>query len=114
MLAASGKIIVIAPDLGLRQSLTFALEVEGYQVEAHASWGKNYAPSKSALCIIVDDQVLRFRNDALQFLLHSGHAVILLTDGLSPPLENSPGQTLTKPFDGAALVGMVKRFARTS
>lgn len=114
MQASSGKIIVIAPDLALRQSLTFALEVEGYQVEAHASWTKGCVPVAPVLCMIFDDQILRGRGGARQYLLDPAHPVILLTDGISPLVENNPGFTLVKPFDGADLVGLVKRIAQTA
>jgi FixJ family two-component response regulator len=114
VLASSGIIIVIAPDLGLRQSLTFALEVEGYQVEAYDSWGKGRVPVTPVRCMIVDDQILRGHHDLRQELLASGHAIILLTDGMSPPMENNPWLTLTKPFDGADLVDLVKHVARAT
>ncbi|WP_172729862.1 transcriptional regulator [Neorhizobium galegae] len=115
MLSQARSIVVIAPDLGLRQSLTFALEVEGYRVEAHESWRKSAAIPGPTLCMIIDDQVLRSSSDILQRLLQSGQAVILLTDGMSPPVEGELGPVLSlaKPFDGADLLGLVKNLALT-
>ncbi|CDN54494.1 Transcriptional regulator protein FixT [Neorhizobium galegae bv. officinalis bv. officinalis str. HAMBI 1141] len=116
VLSQARTIIVIAPDLGLRQSLTFALEVEGYHVEAHESWRKGTITAGQTLCMIIDDQVLRASSDALQRLLQSGEAVILLTDGMSPSIEDELGpiQSLTKPFNGADLLGLVKDLALTA
>lgn len=113
MLSQSRDIVVIAPDLGLRQSLTFALEVEGYRVEAHDCWRKGSVIVSPTLCMIIDDQVLRSCNDAKQHLLQSGQAVILLTDGMSPPIEDELGPilSLAKPFNGADLLGLVKSLA---
>ncbi|CAN7363398.1 transcriptional regulator [Neorhizobium sp. LjRoot104] len=116
MLSQARNIVVIAPDLGLRQSLTFALEVEGYRVEAHESWRKNTVILGPTLCMIIDDQVLRASSDALERLLQSGQAVILLTDGMSPPIEGELGPilSLAKPFNGADLLGLVKNLALTA
>ncbi|EUB96363.1 hypothetical protein PMI07_001680 [Rhizobium sp. CF080] len=113
MLAQSGNIVVIAPDLGLRQSLTFALEVEGYRVEAHDSWCNGSIIASPTICMIIDDQVLRSCTNARQHLRQSGQAVILLTDGMSPPIEDELGPilSLAKPFNGADLLGLVKSLA---
>ncbi|WP_117192449.1 DNA-binding transcriptional response regulator [Rhizobium terrae] len=113
MQSPSKHIVVIAPDLGLRQSLTFALEVEGYQVEAYETWRKCRHSALPALCMIIDDQVLR-SSDARQCLRNSSHAVILLTDGISPPILENPGLTLMKPFDGAELLSLVRKLALTA
>jgi hypothetical protein len=90
--------------------LTFALEVEGYRVEAHESWGKGSVTISPTLCMIIDDQALRSSNDARRHLLQTGQAVILLTDGMSPPIEGELGPVLSlaKPFNGADLLGLVK------
>lgn len=113
MLALSEKIVVIAPDLGLRQSLTFALEVEGYRVEAFGSWNDSRASVATSLCIIIDEQVLRAHVDAQQYLFDSDRPVILLADGMSPAIGYNPGLTLAKPFDGAELMNLVKCLERT-
>jgi DNA-binding response OmpR family regulator len=116
VLSQARSIVVIAPDLGLRQSLTFALEVEGYRVEAHESWRKSNVVLGPTLCMIIDDQVLRSSSDTLQRLRQSGQAVILLTDGMSPPIEGELGRVLSlaKPFNGADLLGLVKNLALTA
>jgi hypothetical protein len=111
VLSPSRTIAVIAPDLGLRQALTFALEVEGFTVHAYADWCSDTILASSTFCFVVDDQVVRACDDARQDLLHTTRAVILLTDGISEPLNESPGVALAKPFEGAELVRMVRDFA---
>ncbi|CDZ33172.1 Hypothetical protein NGAL_HAMBI1146_02470 [Neorhizobium galegae bv. officinalis] len=113
VLSQARSIVVIAPDLGLRQSLTFALEVEGYRVEAHDSWCNGNIIASPTLCMIIDDQVLRSCTNARQHLHQWGQAVILLTDGMSPPIEDELGPilSLAKPFNGADLVSLVKSLA---
>jgi hypothetical protein len=111
VLSPSRTIAVIAPDLGLRQALTFALEVEGFIVHAYEDWSSDTILASPTFCLVIDDQVVRTCDDARQDLLHSNRAVILLTDGISDPLDNSPGVSLAKPFEGAELVRMVRDFA---
>lgn len=111
VLSSSKNIVVVAPDLGLRQSLTFALEVEGFTVTAYESWGPDKAPLHAGACLIIDDQVVRTSRDARLHLLDPSLSVILLTDGISPPLDQIPRLTLAKPFDGADLLGLVRRAA---
>jgi DNA-binding response OmpR family regulator len=101
------NIVIIEPDLGLRQSLTFALEVEGYRVEALDAWRKGHIPATPALCMIIDDNVLRTREDARRYLRDLGQTVILLTDGVYPSV-NDNGFVLAKPFDGADLLRLVR------
>jgi len=102
---------VIAPDLGLRQALTFALEVEGFVVYAYEDWCSATVLASPTLCLVVDDQVVRACDNARQDLQRANRAVILLTDGISAPLDNSPGLSLAKPFEGAELLRMVRSFA---
>jgi DNA-binding response OmpR family regulator len=101
------NIVIIEPDLGLRQSLTFALEVEGYRVEALDTWRKAHIPITPTLCMIIDDNLLRSREDARRYLRDLGQTVILLTDGVYPAV-NDDGLILTKPFEGADLLRLVR------
>jgi hypothetical protein len=102
------KIVVIAADAALRHSLTFALEVEGYQVEAHEAWRDCRTSPVACLCKIIDEEVVQNSSDARRYMLDATNAVILLADGLSPMLENSPARILLKPFEGSDLVHLVK------
>lgn len=77
-------IIVVAADPGLRRSVAFALEVEGYSTESYDTVQKADASCREALCAIVDDDILRSEPQAAaQFLSNRGGRAILLVDGLS-------------------------------
>jgi DNA-binding response OmpR family regulator len=110
-LAKSNNIVVIAPDLALRQSLTFSLEVEGFKVEAFGDWADDAVLPSSMLCMVIDDEVVRNGEKVRQDLRDVTPSVILLTDGLSPPTPGVPGHWLAKPFEGAELLRMVRSFA---
>jgi hypothetical protein len=104
------KIIVIAADAGLRDSLAFSLQVEGYLVEAYDAWCESGASLLPCIKII-DDQVIRDSPAALDYVCREAGAVILLADGLSPAPDNVRAEILTKPFEGADLVRMVNNLA---
>jgi hypothetical protein len=108
VLSPAHRIVVIAPDLGLRQALTFALEVEGYLVESHALWSSDDVMATPSTCLIIDEQILRGCTDARGYLNDPRHTVILLTDGMSTPIDDKQGLTLAKPFDGADLLQLVR------
>ncbi|RVQ55048.1 transcriptional regulator [Sinorhizobium meliloti] len=97
-------IIVVAADQGLRRSVAFALEVEGYSTESYDSVQKAEASGREALCTILDDDILR---SAAQFLRDRGRRAILLLDGLSALQQRVDNMTLTKPFTGADLLGVI-------
>ncbi|MDX0140876.1 transcriptional regulator FixT [Sinorhizobium meliloti] len=101
-------IIVVAADQGLRGSVAFALEVEGYNTESYDSVQKAEASCREALCAIVDDDILRTEPQAAaQFLSNRGGRAILLVDGLSALQRRVDYATLTKPFTGADLLGVI-------
>ena len=102
------KIVVIAADAGLRHSLTFALEVEGYQVEAHETWVDCRPSAGCCLCKIIDDQVIRNDSQALQQVDADSNVTILLVDGLSPVPPMGQARLLVKPFEGSDLVQLVR------
>jgi hypothetical protein len=102
------KIVVIAADAGLRHSLTFALEVEGYQVEAHETWVERPPSSGCCLCKIVDDQVIHNDSEALRHFNDDRNVTILLVDGLSPVPPTARAKLLVKPFEGSDLVELVR------
>ncbi|MQX96295.1 transcriptional regulator [Sinorhizobium medicae] len=101
-------IIVVAADQGLRRSVAFALEVEGYSTESYDTVQKAEASCREALCTIVDDDILRSEPQAAaQFLSNRGGRAILLVDGLSALQQRVDNTTLTKPFTGADLLGVI-------
>jgi hypothetical protein len=97
VLAQPRSIVVIAPDLGLRQALTFALEVEGFVVHAFEEWSGDALLRSPTLCFVVDDEIVRTSTDARDDLMHLKRGVILLTDGISAPLDRGLGVSLAKP-----------------
>ncbi|PDT85812.1 transcriptional regulator [Sinorhizobium sp. BJ1] len=107
---AGKNIIVVAADHGLRRSVAFALEVEGYSTETYDTVQRAEASCREALCTILDDEILRSEPQAAtQFLEKLGAKAILLVDGLSA-LKSSvdnDNTILTKPFTGADLLGVI-------
>lgn len=102
-------ISVIAADAGLRQSLVFSLEVEGYRVEAHDYRSDWSADDNGSFCLIVDADVLADRPFFIDQIRSSGRSVILLEDGISPRPTDLSADILTKPFVGADLLTIVRR-----
>lgn len=58
-MSRTGRILVIAPDQTLRQSLCFALEAEGYNVGLAESALGRVAELSGADCVIIDDTALK-------------------------------------------------------
>ncbi|MFQ6242305.1 transcriptional regulator [Sinorhizobium meliloti] len=101
-------IIVVAADQGLRRSVAFALEVEGYSTESYDTVQKAEASSGEALCTILDDEILKSETVAATRLLNNlGRRAILLVDGLSALQPRANYTTLTKPFTGADLISVI-------
>ncbi|PII37832.1 transcriptional regulator [Sinorhizobium meliloti CCBAU 01290] len=101
-------IIVVAADQGLRRSVAFALEVEGYSTESYDTVQKAEASCRDALCTILDDDILRSEPQAAaHFLSNRGGRAILLVDGLSALQQRVDYATLTKPFTGPDLLSVI-------
>jgi DNA-binding response OmpR family regulator len=106
-LTHKGRILVVVPDHGLRGSLKFALEVEGYAVLSAedltvagiASFGEGN------LCVIVDEDAILDRQATLRALRELQNPIIMLVDRLRPDLPNV--HVLRKPWFGNALVKMI-------
>jgi DNA-binding response OmpR family regulator len=109
LLSPTGTIAVFAPDKALRQSLTFALEVEGFCVAAYERWKKGSLASWH--CVVIDDHIVRNSEEACKYAADPSNRVIMLADGLSPVADDNSAQILTKPFDGAELLRLVKNMA---
>jgi FixJ family two-component response regulator len=100
---------VISPDKGLRHSIVFALEVEGYRVEAHDSWQGWLEKLSKSLCTIVDGDLIA---DFHRFLAHDPAevgALIVLSDGMSHPFDERGAHVLPKPFAGSDLIKLVRK-----
>ncbi len=104
----SRPIIVVAADHGLRRSVAFALEVEGYSTESYDTLQKAGASCREALCTILDDDILRSESQAATRLLqYLGARAVLLVDGLSALQAHVDNTILTKPFSGPDLLGVI-------
>jgi DNA-binding response OmpR family regulator len=106
-LLSQNAIVVVASDHGLRRSLKFALEVEGFRVTACDSWTAAGPLAASALGLVVDSDILRRDGEARTSLLAADVRLVLLEDGMKPPLEQTNAKVLTKPFQGADLVAAI-------
>jgi FixJ family two-component response regulator len=104
----SPTIIVIAADAGLRKSLVFALEVEGYEVQAHEAWQGWPIHIGPRFCMIIDGDLIDDGICFLERIPQDHNALIVLDDGLAPVLSSRRADILTKPFAGADLLHLVK------
>ena len=105
-----GTILVAAPGAELRQSIAFALEADGFAVDAHASLAAAIgAPgSSAALCFVVDENALNGHANGGLALQKIGLPVILLVDRLRAIPRLARIKTLTKPMLGQRLIEMVR------
>lgn len=99
---------MIAPDAGLREALTFALEVEDFRVDAFENWQDDLDTLSTYLCLVVDDQIVRANAGSCEFICRPTTRAIVLADGLTPPPCEGRAQVLTKPLDGPELVQRVQ------
>ena len=110
---AANTIIVVAPDPGLRRSLEFALEVEGFAVESHAllSTAEDSPAANAAACVIVDESAIRLSPAGRQTLAGFAGRVILLVEDVDPTAGADGFAVLTKPVEGNDLIDMVQAFS---
>ena len=112
-MSAAKTILIVAPDPGLRRSLEFALEVEGFAVESHASLSTVEASpeANAASCIIVDESAIRLSPAGRQPLARFAGRVILLVEDVDPTADPEGFAVLTKPVEGNDLIDMVQIFS---
>jgi hypothetical protein len=109
-LSRSGTILVAAPGAELRQSIVFALEADGFEVDAHDTLGSAIAASGASrsICFVVDENALGGHANGAMALKKVGLPVILLVDRLRAIPRLSRMKTLTKPLLGQRLIEMVR------
>jgi hypothetical protein len=109
-LSRPGTILVAAPGAELRQSIVFALEADGFEVDAHASLGAAIAASGSSgsLCFVVDENALNGHPNGAKALQKFGLPVILLVDRLRAIPRLTRIKILIKPLLGQRLLEMVR------
>ncbi|AUX78824.1 hypothetical protein NXT3_PB00163 (plasmid) [Sinorhizobium fredii] len=106
-LSVARIIVLVVPDRGLRRSLAFALEVEGYMTESYDALWKAEASTGRALCTIVDEEILKSEPQTPRSLERPDGRVVLLVDGMTVVKEQGDTITLTKPINGSDLVSVV-------
>jgi hypothetical protein len=101
-LSRSGTILVAAPGAELRQSIVFALEADGFEVEAHDTLGSAIAAAAAArpICFVVDENALDGHRNGALALQKFGLPVILLVDRLRAIPRLGRIKTLIKPLLG--------------
>ncbi len=105
----SKTIAVIVRDEALLASLTFALGVEGFAVEASAHWPAGLTERGDVGCIVLDSENYRIDRAAREGLTAGLHPVLFLSDSLSPVPEEAGVTGIGKPFQGDELVAAIRR-----
>lgn len=110
---ATSVVLIVAPDRGLRQSLEFALEAEGFAVDSHAlvSTAVESPLAAVAICSVVDEDSLRDWTPEPGIFDRLAKPVILLVDRFLPIPEQTGMTVLVKPLLGNALIESVHALA---
>lgn len=106
----SCQVLVVVPDRGLRRSLEFALEVEGFAVLSYEGLTAALASPHTTedTCIVIDEEAVANDPLAIATLQHFRKPILLLMDG-SQPIPDAPGiRVLRKPVLGNALIRAIR------
>lgn len=105
-------VLVIVPDRELQRSIAFALEAEGLRLEFHDSLAEAMAQGRvcAASCVVVDEDALGSRREALAQISEATKPLILLVDRLRARADLKGVTVLTKPLLGRRLVETVESF----
>ena len=109
-------VLIVAPDLGFRRSLEFALEAEGFVVDSHASVSTAVESPRAlvAVCSVVDEDALRDWAPEPLTLDRLVKPVILLVDRFLPIPEQAGITILMKPLLGSVLTESVHALVATA
>jgi DNA-binding NtrC family response regulator len=109
-LSSSSQVLVVAPDRGLRRSLEFALEVEGFVVVSFEDLTAALESPRAAegACVVIDEDA--FLNDplAMTAVRRFNKPALLLIDRTRSVPESFGIRVLRKPVLGNALITAVK------
>lgn len=110
MTAAAALILVVAPDMGFRRSLEFALETDGFAVESHPHIEAAFGSPQAAVaaCAVVDDAAVADWKALAAEIRLFGKPLILLLDRVRVVPDLPLTTALTKPFLGAPLTDAVR------
>lgn len=104
-----GMVLIVAPDAELRQSLQFALEADGHQVEACGTLMEANQKDIRIDCSILDHHAADNRTgDVAQFYAKFAPVVLLANVSTHPLVERS-FSTVLKPLLGLPLSLAVTR-----
>ena len=101
-------LLVVAPELDLRQSLHFALEAEGYRVRSseHIDWVS--LAGQTFDCAVLDQHAAeRNAPETVDFCARFA-PVILLANTVPHALSEHASRTVLKPLLGAALAAAIR------
>jgi hypothetical protein len=112
-LAQRKEVTVIARDPVMRRSLAFALDAEGFRVEAYADLGAAFDDKDRprVCCTIVDDDGLVEDSADLWRMGGLASPVLLLMDPIKPFPGPHAARVLLKPYAGLALVETVRELS---
>lgn len=103
-------ILIAAPDEAFRRSLVFALESDGFTVNAYAQAADAFASGQAhdAACAVVDDDAVSDWRLASRQFHRFGRPVILLVGFLEPMPVIPKARFIMKPFLGEPLIDAVR------
>jgi DNA-binding response OmpR family regulator len=109
-LSNSSQVLVVAPDRGLRRSLEFALEVEGFVVVSFEDLTAALASPRAAegTCVVIDEDALLNDPLAMTAVRRFNKPAFLLIDRTRSVPESLGIRVLRKPVLGNALITAVK------
>ena len=106
----SAIVLLAAPDAAFRHSLVFALESDGYAVDAHGRAADAFASdrARAAACAVIDDDAVGEWALASRLFERFGRPVILLAGPLRTVPAPPFARLVTKPFLGEPLIEAVR------
>jgi hypothetical protein len=110
LLSVIRLVLVIAPDDGVRRSLEFVLEVEGYVVDSHAVLTTAIASpfAATAACAVVDEDAVEGLAAGWEAIGHLDKPIVLLVDWLRPLPDRAGMKVLGKPLLGHVMIEAVQ------
>lgn len=109
--SGGARILVVVPDVPIRQSLRFVLEAEGYGVLSLDQLPARQTPDTGNDdgydCAVVDEDTIDSLPGGWQRLLSSGRPLILLVDRLVDGAVDGV-RSVRKPLLGSALIEAVR------
>lgn len=102
----SGRILVVAPDHDLRQSLAFALAAYGYSVVAEEAWPREPGTERFD-CVILDEHVLSEPSIRPRALFSVRGPIVLLAYSDAALSQGWFDTILAMPLKGEAVVEAV-------